>query len=110
MDTDFDGFSDDVNVAPAKRTTNLPSVAINGCVEVSGSIANKSQSSTSAELGSSTPRIETLSEKGLVEYPENENSRVAPASFHARSRANANCSSLRSATMLMSTPRQDRIQ
>src|ERR1043166_3619430 len=101
MDTDLAGLSDNENVASAKRAPNLPSVAINSCVEVSGSIANSSQSSTSAGLGSSIPRTETLSEKGLLEYPENENNRVAPASFQARSRVNAKCLFSPSVTMFI---------
>ena len=90
IETDFTGSSDNENAASANLTTNLPSVTING--GLSRSTANSSQLSRSVEPASSTFLMETITEKGCsVEYPENENRKVATASFQARSRESANC-------------------
>ena len=90
MDTDLTGSFDTEKDASANRTTNLPSLTINAGWP--GSAANSSQLSSSVEPASSTSLMETITEKGCsVEYPENENRKVATASFQARSRESANC-------------------
>jgi hypothetical protein len=90
INTDLTGSSDTENVASANRTTNLPSLTINGGWP--GSTANSNQISRRVEPASSTSLRDTITEKGRSdEYPEKENSNIAPASFQERSRANANC-------------------
>lgn len=89
-DMDRTGSFDTENVASANQTTNLPSLVINGGWP--GSTANSNHVSRSVEPASSTSLMETITEKGRsVEYPENENRKVATASFQARSRESANC-------------------